>query len=129
MTAFLRTVFADPTTNFLIALLIVLPLLDWVTGTLRAIANHTFSFELWDVFVRTQIAGRALPLILLIIAGRAISVAAPGELAIPGFDLSILTAAGALAAVPFLTGLVGSVLANVNPKVPDGLPSVTEGGS
>ena len=127
MTEFIRAVVSDQVTNAVITLLIVLPLFDWLTGSLRAIANKTFAWAAFDVFVRTQLAGRAVPLILLLILGRTISVAAPSTLDIPGLDLSVITGGGVLASVPFLAKLFTSILANVNPSATDIVPTVTEG--
>lgn len=123
---FVAAVFSDSRANVLMALLVGLPILDWVTGSLRAIAGGTFQWDKFDVFVRTQMAGRTIPLIILIITGRVITVAIPADLAIPGLDLSILTAAGALAALPFLAVCVKSIIENVNPNVADSVPTVTE---
>lgn len=126
ITDFIAAVFSQPITNYVIALLILLPLVDFVTGTLRAFANNTFELHRIDVFVRTDLAGRAIPLILLLVLGRAIAVSAPGELVIPGLDLSLLTGGGILAAAPFLIATVKSIVDNVNPSVADRLPTVTE---
>jgi hypothetical protein len=126
VTAFVQALFADNATNYAIALLIALPLVDFLTGVLRAFANGTFELHRIDVFVRTQIAGRALPLIVLLILGRAITVSAPDALVIPGLDLSILTTGGLIAAVPFLVATAKSILDNVNPSTSDRLPSATE---
>jgi hypothetical protein len=123
---FIKAVFSDQRANVVLALIVALPIIDWVTGSLRAIANRTFTWAAFDVFVRTQLAGRAVPLTILIIVGRVISVAAPAELQIPGLDLSLLTGAGIVAAVPFLAVLIGSIISNVNPNASDSVPTVTE---
>jgi hypothetical protein len=129
MTDFIAALFSDPTTNLVIALVIVLPLVDWATGSLRAVANGTFTLSAFDVFVRTQIAGRTLPLTILMLLGRALTVAVPQEPSIPGLDLGLLTAAGIAASVPYVMVAVQSILANVTPSAPDSVPTVTEGGS
>ena len=125
---FLRAVFADPATNLVIAMLIAVPLLDWVTGSLRAIAGGTFRWSAFDVFVRTQLAGRTIPLTILLLLGRVVSIAVPEGLLIPGLDLALITGAGILAAVPYLLRTFASIAANVNPEAPDRLPTVTEDG-
>lgn len=126
MTDFVAALFADQVTNIVIALLVVLPMVDWITGSLRAIADGTFDLSKFDVFVRTQIAGRTLPLTILLLLGRAITVAIPQEIAIPGLDLGLLTAAGVVAAVPFLAVCVQSILGNVNASVTNPVPTVLE---
>ena len=115
-------VFADANTNFVLLLLIVLPLVQYVLGVLRAVANSTFDLSLLDVFIRTDIAGRVLPLTILIVLGRVIDVGAPKELNIPGLDLGLLTGAGIGMAVVYLVVVVQSIVANVNPKAIDTLP-------
>ena len=123
---FVAAVFGDQATNVLIGLLIALPIIDWATGSLRALAGGTFQLDAFDVFVRTQIAGRTVPLTIVLITGRTIAVAVPGTLQIPGLDLSLLTAGGAVAAVPFLATCLASIVGNVNPGTVDRVPTVTE---
>lgn len=112
-------VFGDPNVNFLLILLLLLPGVQWLTGVLRAISNGTFSLELVDAFIRSDAAGRVLPLAILIITGRVITVAAPGSLNVPGLDLSLLTGAGIAAAVVYLVVVIRRILDNVNPQTPD----------
>jgi len=123
---FIAAVFSDGRVNVVIGLLIGLPIVDWVTGSLRAIANKTFTWDAFDVFVRTQIAGRAFPLIILLITGRVITVSVPSDIEIPGLDLGILTAGGIIAAVPFLLVAAKSIIDNVNPGTADVVPTVNE---
>jgi hypothetical protein len=123
---FVAAIFSDQRANIVMALIVFLPLVDWVTGSLRAVANGTFQWDKFDVFVRTQIAGRAVPLVILITTGRVITVAVPADLEIPGLDLGVLTAGGILAAVPFLVVVVKSIIDNVNPSTTDEIPTVTE---
>lgn len=125
---FIAGMFQDPVTNYAIALILVLPLIDFVTGTLRAVANKSFKLELVDVFVRTKMAGRAIPLVILVLLGRAVAVTAPDVLVIPGLDLSLIVGAGILSAVPFIATTIQSIIDNVNPGSPDRLPDVNEGG-
>lgn len=123
---FVAAVFSDQRANIVMGLLVALPIVDWITGSLRAIASKTFSWDAFDVFVRTQMAGRALPLLILIVIGRTITVAIPTDLEIPGLDLSLLTGAGILAAIPFLVVVIKSIIDNVNPNAADELPTVNE---
>lgn len=115
-------VFADANSNFVMFLLIVLPLVQWVTGVLRAFANGTFDVHYLDVFIRTDIAGRVLPTLILILLGRIVSVAAPAAFNVPGLDLGILTGAGIGIAVVYLVVVVKSIIDNVTPTKPDNLP-------
>lgn len=115
-------VFGDANTNFVLLLLILLPAVQWLTGVLRAVANGTLKWELVDTFIRSDLAGRVLPLLILIVTGRVIDVAAPGTLEIPGLDLALLTTGGLAAAIVYLLVVARRIFDNVNPRVPDTLP-------
>lgn len=115
-------VFANDNTNFVLLLLILLPIVQFVTGVLRAVSNGTFKFEYLDVFVRTDLAGRVLPLLLLIITGRIVELAAPAELNIPGLEIGVFTGAGVGFAVVYLVVVVKRIIDNVNPSKPDSVP-------
>lgn len=117
-----RQIFADANTNFVLLLLIVLPLVQYVLGVLRAIANSSFDIALLDVFIRTDIAGRVLPVTILIVLGRFIDVAAPKTLNVPGLDLGLLTGGGIALAAVYLVVVVKRIVDNVNPSAPDPLP-------
>ena len=111
--AFIREVFlGDTIATWTIALLAVAPIIDWLFGVLRSFRDSSFTFDALDVFVRTQYAGRVVPLILLILLGRTIDVAAPSELQIPGLDLSVLVLAGIAPAVIFLGVTLKSIIDN-----------------
>ena len=114
--------FADPQVNFVLLLLVVLPVVQFVTGVLRAFSNGTFELQLLDVFVRTDIAGRVLPLLILIITGRLVESQAPDTLTIPGLDIGIFTSAGIGFAVVYLVVVIRNIVSNVNPSEPDALP-------
>lgn len=115
-------IFADANTNYVLLLLLVLPLAQFVTGVLRAISNHTFELKYLDVFIRTDIAGRVLPLLILIVLGRVLDVAAPDTLSIPGLDLSLLTGSGIALAVVYLVVVIKGIIDNVNPSATDAVP-------
>ena len=115
-------IFNNDNTNFVLLLLILLPVIQFLTGVLRAFSNGTFDLEYLDVFVRTDIAGRVLPILLLIITGRIVEIAAPAELNIPGLDIGIIVGAGLGFAVVYLVVVAKRILDNVNPSKPDSLP-------
>lgn len=123
MTEFVAALFSDQMTVSVIVLLFALSLTDWILGTLRAIASHTFDISLWDTFIRRDLAGRVLPLTIVILLGRALAVALPGAFTIPGLDISFLTGAGFLAAVPYIAAKVKSIQESVNPTEPDRPPT------
>lgn len=112
--AFVRAVFADTTTNVVIALLIILPLLDWVTGVLRAKADpdQTVVAEKLDAFLVTSYA-KALNVLIVLVIGRIVTVGAGSALNVPGVDFSILTGGGILLAIPFMVARLASIQSNV----------------
>ena len=120
--AFVGAMFGDQTTNWVILLLLLLPALDWILGILRAIQSKTFQLDLIDVFLRTTVAGRVIPLLLLILFGRFVAVGAPTDLVVPGLDLNVLTTAGYIAAVPFILATINSIYGSVNLKATDEPP-------
>lgn len=122
MRDFVGAMFADSLTNWTIYLVLLLPAFDWIVGVLRAIADRTFDIACVDVFLRKTVAGRVVPILLLVLLGRAITVGAPGDLAIPGVDLSLVTAAGVAAAVPFLLATLASIYRSLDLNMPDAAP-------
>lgn len=119
----ISAIFGDSNVNFVLLLLLLLPAVQWVTGALRAFSNHTFDLEYLDVFIRTDLAGRVLPLLILIVTGRVIDITAPDSLNIPGLDLSALTGGGIAAAVVYLVVVVKRIVDNVNPSTSDTKPA------
>ena len=119
---FVQAMFSDSLTNWVIVLLLVLPAVQWILGICRAIANKTFDPGLVDVFIRTTVAGRVIPLLILLILGRFVAVGAPNDLQIPGLDISILTGAGVAAAAPFVLSTLNAIFNAVDPHTPDQLP-------
>lgn len=110
---FVREVFlGDTIATWVVGLLAFAPILDWIFGVLRSFRDGSFKADALDVFVRTQYAGRVVPLVLLILLGRTIDVAAPAELQIPGLDLSVLVVAGIAPAVIYLGVTVKSIIDN-----------------
>lgn len=116
-------VWGDTNTNFVLLLLYLLPAAQWLTGVLRAFSNKSLDLEYLDVFIRSDVAGRILPITILLVLGRVITVAAPGDFQVPGLDLSMLTGAGVVAAAVYLTVVAKRLLDNVNPSAPDQLPA------
>lgn len=109
---------ADPVTNNAIIALAVLPLLDLITGIARALSNKTFDLGLVDVWVRTKIAGRVVPIIVVLIAGQVV-----GNITVGSFTFNVVTAAALTGAITFLAAEAVSIIDNLNPKAPDPLPT------
>jgi Bacteriophage holin family len=109
---------SDPLTNGAIIAIAVLAILDFATGSLRAIANHTFSLDAFDVWVRVQIAGRVLPIILVLVAGTIV-----GDISVGGFSFNVLTATALAAAATYAVSTGASIAANLSPETPHPVPT------
>lgn len=113
----LSRLWTDPVTNNAIVLLFVVPVVDLLTGAARAIANSTFHLALLDTWVRTKIAGRAIPIVLVLLFGTVV-----GNIAVGDWSFNVLTVAAIAAAATFLATEATSIVANISPTVPDGPP-------
>lgn len=109
---------SDPTTNAAIELVAIVAILDFILGTLRAFANHTFTLEAFDVWVRVQLAGRVLPIILVLVAGTVV-----GDVAIADFHFNVLTATALAAAAAFVASTAKSIADSLNANAPDPVPT------
>ena len=109
--------FADPATATAIYGICLLAALDFATGTLRAIADKTFAWSAIDVWVRGKVAGRLMPLILLLVAGQA----AP-DLSVLGLDVNILGIVALTGSATFAAAELASIVENVNRKVENPIP-------
>jgi hypothetical protein len=96
----------------------ILGILELITGVLKAITKNVFSFMLVDVWVRTQLAGRILPIVVVLIAG-----AAAPDLSVLGIEVNVLTATGLAGAALYAASALASIVNNVNPTAPDPLPT------
>lgn len=114
--AFFRLLF-DDTTILLVAALALAPLLDWLFGVLRALRDTSFKWDALDVFIRTQLAGRSLPLILLLLIGRVISVSGAADVKIPGLDWSLVTTGAIAPAVIYLGLTLKSIAQNATADI------------
>jgi hypothetical protein len=92
---------------------IVLALLEVITGAARAFSAGTFAWSYLDVWVKKTLMGRVVPILLLLLSG-----AAAPDLSLLGLEVNILTTAGIAAAATFAASVVASILVNVNPSEP-----------
>jgi hypothetical protein len=92
--------------------------LELVTGILKAVSKSQFDFTLVDVWVRTQLAGRILPIVVVLIAG-----AASPDFTVLGLDANPLTALGLTGAALYAASAIASIVSNVNPTAEDVPPT------
>jgi len=107
-----EVIFGDTVVLWTLVLLAVAPIVDWIFGVLRAFRDKSFEVDALDVFVRTQYAGRVVPLLLLLVFGRILDVTFPADLQIPGVDLGVFVAAGLAPAAIFLGVTLKSIIDN-----------------
>lgn len=107
----------DPVANAAAIGVTLLALLDFILGTIRAIAGKTFSWDSFSTWVRSQLLGHVIPIILLLTFGQV-----AGTITIGGFSVNALTAAGLAAAATFTATTAKSILDSVNPQAPDVVP-------
>jgi Bacteriophage holin family len=99
-----------------IAGIAALALLDFVTGSLRAIQGGQFSLDKFSTWVRTSLI-QVVIITLTIVAGKAL-----GSITIGDFSIDVIGLAGLAAAASFAATTGKSILDNLNPKVADTPP-------
>jgi len=108
----------DPMAVNAVTAVVVVTILDFVTGVLRAVADRTFAWSAVDVWVRTQLLGRVVPIVLIIGAGQVMGGVTVGDPANGGVSLDLLGVGGMLAAVTVVAAGVKSILDNLNRFLP-----------
>jgi hypothetical protein len=90
-------------------------------GIAKTVSNKTFEWSWVDLFVRTKIAGRLVPIVVVLLIG----TIAP-DLSLLGLTVNPFTAAGLAAAVPVAASELASILENIRfgqiDRVPEGAP-------
>jgi hypothetical protein len=89
---------------------VLLPVLDFVLGTLAAVRDGTFELDRVAAFLRKHVAGRILPLWLLLFVGYFTET---WEL--PVLDVPALTTIGTSAAGLYVLETAGSILRSWGP--------------
>lgn len=107
----------DPVANAAALGCVVLALLDFVLGTIRAVAGNQFTFDSFSTWVRSQLLGHVIPIILLLTFGQVI-----GNITVGNITLNVVVAAGLAAAATYAATTVKSIIDSVNPAVPDVVP-------
>lgn len=108
----------DPIANAAAVGAVLLAILDFLLGSVRALADGTFKVELVSSWVRSQLLGHVVPIILLVTFGQV-----AGDISIGDFHLNILLIAGEGAAATYAAVTAKSILDSVNRGAPDPLPT------
>jgi hypothetical protein len=108
----------DPIANAAVVGSVLLALLDFVMGSVRAGANGTFSIDRFSTWGRAQILGHVVPITLMLTFGQVI-----GTITIGTLSLNVLVIAGLAHAATFAATEVASIIASANPQAADVLPA------
>jgi hypothetical protein len=108
----------DQNAKTAIQLVVIVALLDFALGTIRAIADRTFEFSAIDVWVRTKLLGRVVPITLIMLVGSVI-----GDVKLGDFSFNVITGAALAAAITFVAAEAQSIVDNVSPSEPHPIPT------
>ena len=109
---------ADPLTNNAIIGVAVLAILGFVIGTIRAIGDKTFVWSALDVWVRKDLMGRVIPIVLILAFGRVIGTVQVGDI-----ELSLLSVAGFGAAATYAATSIKSIINSLDSQAPNPVPT------
>jgi hypothetical protein len=110
----LTKLFGDPIAASAVWAVIVLCVSQFVLGSLRAWSNKTFAWSAFDAWIRTDVAGRVIPIILIFVVAKATP-----DLLVFGIPVeSGLLAYGVLQAGTYIISGVASIKDNVRPPDP-----------
>lgn len=108
----------DPVANAAAVGSVVLALLDFLLGTVRALAGGTWKPEFMSSWVRGQLLGHVIPIVLILTFGQVI-----GSIQIGDFSLNVLIIAGLAAAGSYAVVTAKSITDSLNSGAPDNLPA------
>lgn len=112
----LQEFFASDTGRYA-ALVLVLPVVDWVLGALAAFRDGTFELDSVAAFIRKHIAGRVLPIWILMFLGFFTQ-----GLVLPGLDWPLFATFGTVLAIAYIVETIGSIMRSWGPKAAPGEP-------
>lgn len=108
----------DPIANAAAVGSVILAILDFLIGTVRALSDGTWKPEYMSSWVRAQLLGHVVPIVLILSFGQVI-----GTITIGDFKLNVLIAGGLAAAASYAVVTAKSILDSINRSVPDTLPA------
>ena len=104
-----------------IAAMAALALLDFVTGSLRAIQSGQFTLDAFATWVRTSLI-HVVIVTLVIVTGKAL-----GPISFGDVQIDVIGVAGLTAAASFCASSLKSIVDNLNPRVADEIPADATG--
>lgn len=106
--------FSDPIVSNAFWAVLGLCILNFVLGSLRAFSNKVFEVTALDAWIRTDVAGRVLPILITLLAAQALPdlsvFGVTGEAALNAFGLA--------QAAAYIVATLGSIASNVRPPDP-----------
>lgn len=106
--------FGDPLAADAVWAVVLLCVAQFVLGSIRAFANKTFVISAFDAWIRSDVAGRVIPIILIFV----VATATP-DLTVLGVPVETgLLAFGLLQAGTYIVSAIGSIKDNVRPPDP-----------
>lgn len=106
--------FSDPIVANAFWAVLGLCFLNFVLGSLRAFSNKVFELSALDAWIRTDVAGRVLPILITLLAAQALPdlsvFGVTGEAALNAFGLA--------QAAAYIVATLASIAANVRPPDP-----------
>lgn len=99
------------------ALVLVLPIIDWVLGSLAAFRDGTFQLDSLAAFIRKHVAGRVLPIWILMFLGYFTT-----GLVLPGVDWPLFQTFGTILAIAYIVETIGSIMRSWGPQAASGQP-------
>lgn len=118
MNVLLQQISGDPLTNDAIIGVTALCILGFLIGVARALSDRTFEWLALDVWVRKDIMGRVVPIILILAFGRVV-----GTIEIGDTKLALLTFLGLGAAATYAAAAIAGIAASLNTARPNPVPT------
>jgi small basic protein len=107
----------DPVANAAAIGVTLLAILDFLMGSVRALANQTFQLTSFSTWVRAHLLGHVIPIILLLSFGQV-----AGTINVGDFAFNTFVVAGLAAAAAYALPTAKSIIDSVNPQAPDTVP-------
>jgi hypothetical protein len=111
----LAQVFGDPIAGSAVGAVVVLCIAQFVTGSIRAFSNGSFTASAFDAWIRKDVAGRVLPILATFLVARSLP-----DLSTFGIPVEAgLLAFGLLQAGTYVVAALAGIKDNVSPPPPE----------
>jgi hypothetical protein len=107
----------DPATNMAAIGSVILAVVAFIVGSVRAIANRTWVPEAFATWVRAHLASQVFPIVFLAIVSQAF-----GTITVGTFSFNLVATAVQAAAATYAVSAGKAIFDSLNPKAPDPVP-------